>query len=348
MDLIKTGIGITKTIRNVGRLKEIATILARHGFDEFIALGIGSKIPGFVLPKARTKIKEELAKRAEKDWQGVIGYRLRLAFEELGPAFIKFGQLLSSREDIFDESFIYEMKILRDKVKPIPFDQVKSVVESSLGKPIDKVFQSIDPHPLGTASIGVVYKAILLDGTDVVVKVKRPNIDRMIETDFSILMFLTGQIERVSEEIRFLGISRIIHDFGISLQNELNFNVEALNSQRLKANLVKHDDEGTFYIPESYPELTTEDVLIMERLIGTPFSDSEKIEEHLEVLKPKLDKGVQIFIRTFLQDGYFHADLHGGNFFYLENGRIGIIDFGLMGTLGKKRAKKTLLPLFIL
>ena len=227
MDLIKTGIGITKTIRNVGRLKEIATIFGRHGFDEFIALGLGSKLPGFVLPKSKTRIKEELEKRSEKDWGGVIGYRLRLAFQELGPAFIKFGQLLSSREDIFDQSFINEMKILRDKVKPVPYETVKPIIERELGKPIDEIFQSIDPTPLGTASIGCVYKAVLKDGTDVVVKVKRPGIDRMIETDFAILLFMSGQIEKVSEEIKYLGLSRIIHDFGMTLQNELNFNVEA-------------------------------------------------------------------------------------------------------------------------
>ncbi|MCO4793612.1 MAG: AarF/ABC1/UbiB kinase family protein, partial [Bacteriovoracaceae bacterium] len=336
MDLIKTGIGITKTIRNVGRLREIATIFGRHGFDEFIGLGIGSKIPGFVLPKGKTKIQEELEKRSDKDWQGVIGYRLRLVFQELGPAFIKFGQLLSSREDIFDESFINEMKILRDKVKPIPLEVVKPLIETNLGKPIGEVFKEIDPEPLGTASIGVVYKAILLDGTDVVIKVKRPGIDRMIETDFQILLFLSGQIEKVSEEIKFLGLSRIIHDFGISLQNELNFNVEALNCNRLRSNLKKHDLDETFYLPFSYPELTTENILVMERLKGTPFSDQKGIEPHLEDLKPKLDKGVQVFMRTFLQDGFFHADLHGGNFFYLDNGQIGIIDFGLMGTLGKK------------
>jgi ubiquinone biosynthesis protein len=348
MDLIKTGIGLTKTIRNVGRLKEIATIFGRHGFDEFIALGLGSKLPGFVLPKAKTRIKEELEKRSVNDWGGVIGYRLRLAFQELGPAFIKFGQLLSSREDIFDQSFINEMKILRDKVKPVPYETVKPIIEKELGKPIDELFQSIDPEPLGTASIGCVYKAILKDGTDVVVKVKRPGIDRMIETDFSILLFLSGQIEKVSEEIRYLGLSRIIHDFGMTLQNELNFNVEALNCNRLRDNLKKHDPEGTFYLPKSYPELTTEDVLVMERLKGIPFSDAKGIEPHVDVLKPQLDKGVNVFMRTFLQDGFFHADLHGGNFFYLENKQIGIIDFGLMGTLGKKGRKNFIAIIYAL
>lgn len=339
MNLIKTGLGLTKTIRNVARLREIVAVFAKHGFDEFVSLGVSSKMPGFVLPKAQVRIKEELENKLDNDWQGAIGYRLRLVFQDLGPAFIKFGQLLSSREDIFDQSFINEMKILRDNVKPIPFSDIKEKVEQDLGKKLEDVFREIDETPLGTASIGVVYKAILVDGSDVVLKVKRPNIDKMIETDFRILTFLAEKIEKVSEEIKFLGVSRIIHDFGLSLQNELNFNTEALNCERLKKNLKNHDKLGTFYLPEIYREYTTEDILVMERLKGVPFSNQKAIAPNLAELKPKLEDGVKLFLQTFLKDGYFHADLHGGNFFYLDNGQIGIIDFGLMGSLGKKGRK---------
>ncbi|MBT7608560.1 MAG: hypothetical protein HN576_02310 [Bacteriovoracaceae bacterium] len=339
MNLIKTGLGITKTIRNAARLREIVGVFAKHGFDEFVSLGLSSNMPGFVLPKSQVRIKEELESKLENDLQGSIGYRLRLVFQDLGPAFIKFGQMLSSREDLFDQSFINEMKILRDKVKPIFFSEIREKVEKDLGKKIEDVFREIDETPLGTASIGVVYKAILVDGSDVVLKVKRPNIDKMIETDFRILTFLAEKIESVSEEIKFLGVSRIIHDFGLSLQNELNFNSEALNCERLKKNLTRHDKENIFYLPEIYREYTTEDVLVMERLKGVPFSNQKAIELHIESLKPKLEKGVKLFLKTFLKDGYFHADLHGGNFFYLDDGNIGIIDFGLMGSLGKKGRK---------
>jgi ubiquinone biosynthesis protein len=339
MDLIKTGLGLTKTIRNVARLREIATVFAKHGFDEFISLGVSSKMPGFVLPKSQLRIKEELESKLENDWQGAIGYRLRLVFQDLGPAFIKFGQLLSSREDIFEQSFINEMKILRDNVKPIPFSEIREKVESDLGKKIEDVFREVDEQPIGTASIGVVFRAILIDGRDVVLKVKRPNIEKMIQTDFRILTFLIEQIEKVSEEVKFLGVSRIIHDFGLSLQNELNFNTEALNCERLKKNLKNHDENNIFYLPEIYKEYTTEDILVMERLKGVPFSNEKAIAPNLEVLKPKLEEGVKLFLKTFLKDGYFHADLHGGNFFYLDNGQIGIIDFGLMGSLGKKGRK---------
>lgn len=339
MDIIRTGIGLHKTIRNVARMREIAIIFAKHGFDEFITLGGIPGIPNFILPKSKKKIKDELSDEVEKNWPKILGYRLRLCFEELGPAFIKFGQLLSSREDIFDQAFIEEMKILRDKVKAIPFSQVKDLVEESLGKKIDEVFRSIDPEPIGTASIGVVYKGVLLDGSDVVIKVRRPNIEKMMETDFSILRFLSVQAERVSEEVKFLGVSRIVRDFSSTLVNELNFFLEVLNRNRFAKIIEHHGADELIYIPKFYEEYCREDILVMEFMKGIPFSSTEKIEKHIDDIKVKLDEGLMVFIKNFLQDGFFHADLHGGNFFYLDNGKIGIIDFGLMGTLSKNGRK---------
>lgn len=336
MDLIKTGIEITKTIRNVSRLREIVVIFARHGFHDFFSGAITQIIPNFVLPKSKRSIKDELEEEGQKDWGEIIGLRLRKCFEELGPAFIKFGQLLSSREDIFDESFISQMKLLRDQVKPVSFDQASKIINESLGEPWSNVFSEIDPHPIGTASIGVVFKGKLLDGTRVVIKVRRPNIEKEMVTDFSIMSFVATQVEKVSTEIRYLGISRIVHDFSISLQNELNFNIEALNSEKLKKNLMAHGADSLFYIPKMYKEYGSEKMIVMEQLIGTPFSEAEQIDDHVSKITPLLQEGLNVFIKTFLTDGFFHADLHGGNFFYLENGKIGLIDFGLMGHLSKK------------
>ena len=335
MDLIRAGRGLSKTIRNVGRLQEIVLVFARHGFDEFITNNVTAKIPNFVLPKSKKRITDELKEISEKDWNQVLGFRLRKCFEELGPAFIKFGQLLSSREDLFHPSFIEEMGMLRDKVKPVAFVEVLPLIERSLGKKLDKVFREVDPNAIGTASIGVVYRAVLLDGTPVVIKVRRPGIEKEIETDFSILMFLAHQAERVSAELRYLGISRVINDFALTLQRELNFNVEALNCERLKKNLEKHDDKKLYYIPKVFKEYTTEEVLVIEELLGVPFSNNEMISAKKDEITPKMEYGVQLFLKTFLKDGFFHADLHGGNFFYLNDGRVGIIDFGLMGSLSK-------------
>ena len=335
MDLIKAGIGLSKTIRNVGRLQEIILVFARHGFDEFITKGATAKIPNFVLPKSKKRIRDELANKSEKDWNQVLGFRLRKCFEELGPAFIKFGQLLSSREDLFHPSFIDEMKMLRDKVKPVAFEEVQKTIEMTLGKPIEQVFRTIDRTAIGTASIGVVFKAVLMDGTPVVLKVRRPGVDKEIETDFSILLFLAHQAEKVSAELRYLGLSRVVTDFALTLHRELNFNVEALNCERLKKNIEKHDTKGIYHIPKVFKEISSENVLVIEELKGIPFSNSEEILARRMEIVPKMEYGVKLFLKTFLQDGFFHADLHGGNFFYLDDGRIGLIDFGLMGSLSK-------------
>lgn len=335
MDLIKAGIGLSKTIRNVGRLQEIVMVFARHGFDEFITKNTTNKIPNFVLPKSKKTITEELANKSEKDWNQVLGFRLRKCFEELGPAFIKFGQLLSSRDDLFHPSFLEEMRMLRDKVKPVGFEDVRNSIEQAFGKKVEDAFLSFEKEAIGTASIGVVFRAVLKDNTPVVVKVRRPGIEKEIETDFSILMFLANQAERVSKELKYLGISRIVNDFGLTLQRELNFHVEALNCERLKRNIERHDEQKIYYIPKVFKEYSTEDVLVIEELIGIPFSNNEAILSKKAEIIPKMEYGVRLFLKTFLKDGFFHADLHGGNFFYLEDGRIGLIDFGLMGSLSK-------------
>lgn len=348
MDLIKTGIGLGKTIKNVGRLREIVSIFARHGFDEFITYGVTSKIPNFALPKASKGIKEELKHREDREWPEVVGYRLRQCFEELGPAFIKFGQLLATREDLFDPAFTDEMAKLRDKVKSVPFSDVKKVFEHDLGKSVEDIFSYIEETPIGTASIGVVYRGELKTGEKVVLKVRRPKIEKEIATDFSILHFMATQAEKVSDEIRYIGVSRIIKDFTLSLQVELNFNIEAMNAKRFKKNLEKHDSKRLFKIPKIYEELSCETIMVMEEMVGTPFSHKEKILPVLDEVQSKLLYGVELFMKTLLKDGFFHADLHGGNFFYLETGEIGLIDFGLMGALSKRSRKNFIAIIYAL
>lgn len=348
MDIIKTGIGLGKTIKNVGRLREMASVFARHGFDEFITYGVTSKIPNFALPKASKGIKEELKQKEDREWPEVIGYRLRQCFEELGPAFIKFGQLLASREDLFDPAFTEEMAKLRDNVRAIPFSEVKGTFEQDLGQPTEEVFSSIEEAPIGTASIGVVYRGQLKSGEKVVIKVRRPGIEKEIATDFSLLHFMATQAEKVSDEVRYLGVSRIIKDFTLSLQVELNFNIEAMNAARFKKNLEKHDTQKVFRIPKIYEDYSCETILVMEEMVGIPFSHKEEILPVLDKVQSNLLYGVEIFMKTLLKDGFFHADLHGGNFFYLETGEIGLIDFGLMGALSKKSRKNFIAIIYAL
>ncbi len=336
MDLIKTGIGISKTIKNVSRFREILTVFSRHGFSELIVKsGLDKVIPGFVLPARVSELKEGDLSREE--WWQLFGEQLRLSFEDLGPSFIKLGQLLATREDIFEPGLIKELKLLQNRVKGIPFDVAKQVIESSLGKKMEEVFSSVDENAIGTASIGVVYKAQLKDGKKVVVKVKRPNIARTITTDFEILLFIIEQLEKVSGEIRFLGMSKVVRDFYKSTQNELNFQVEAQNCERLKRNLESIDKEGFLVVPSVYKEFSSNDVLVLEFLDGKPFNEFHSLDQLGPQTVERLLRSVELFTHTLLADGFFHADLHGGNFFVLNDGKIGIIDFGLMGTLSKKQ-----------
>jgi ubiquinone biosynthesis protein len=335
MDIIKTGIGISKTIKNVSRFREILTVLSRHGFSELIVKsGLDKVIPGFVLPARVSELKNE--DLSNDEWWQVFGEQLRLSFEELGPSFIKLGQLMATREDILEPALIKELKLLQNKVKGIPFEVAKKAIEDSLGKKISEVFLTIDENAIGTASIGVVYKAQLHNGQPVVVKVRRPGIAKHIMTDFEILLFIVKKLENVSGEIKFLGMSKMISDFFKSMNNELNFMVEAQNCERLRKNLEVIDKEGILVVPKVYREYSSQDILVLEFLDGRPFNEFHSLEEVGADVVAKVEKSVELFVHTLLADGFFHADLHGGNFFIMKDRKIGIIDFGLMGTLSKK------------
>jgi ubiquinone biosynthesis protein len=342
MDLIKTGIGISKTFKNVGRLREILGVLGKNGFDEFIIkTNLHTKIPGLKL--RRSEVIPE-GNGHYSIWRSV-GFRLRNSFKELGPTFIKLGQLLASREDLFHPDFIQEMKLLQNQVGSIPFSDVKKIIERNFGS-TDRLFKSIDETPIGTASIGVVHSAELVSGERVVIKVRRPNIKTTINTDFEIIRFLVAQLEKVSEDIKYLGVSRVIDDFFKSIQLELNFKLEALNSKKLKANIEKIDKDNLFKIPHVYNEYSCQEILVMEYIKGTPFNHINDVYNTHPDLVEKLEKAVQMFVKTLLSDGFFHADLHGGNFYLLNDGRIGLIDFGLMGNLSKKNRSSLVAILF--
>lgn len=346
MNLFKTSIGLGKTIRNVARFREILSVFARHGFDEFIIKSkLDTFIPNFVIPKSRFKKSND--DLDEYNFWKSVGFRLRKSFEELGPSFVKLGQLLSTREDLFNPALIAELKELQDNVSPIDFSVAKVVIEENIHKKIEDVFESIEEIPIGVASIGVVYKAKLKSGEDVVLKVQRPNIKKHITTDFEIIEFIVKNVESIVKEIKFLGVSRAIDDFFKNIYLELNFLIEAKNARKLKENIAKIDKDEVLYIPKVFDEFTTEKLLVMEYLDGKPFNEIKSMEEIGE-LKEGLYKSVSMFLHTMLVDGFFHADLHGGNFFKLKDNKIGIVDFGLMGVLSKKNRTNLVAILYAL
>jgi ubiquinone biosynthesis protein len=332
MDLIKTGIGLSKTIKNVARFREIALVFTKHGFGRLIReAGMGGDVSSYA--PSETEIAEGTDSPV---WWGRLGQRLRAAFEELGPSFVKMGQLLATREDLLDPALIRELKKLQDQVKPIPFEEAHRILQESLGRPVAEVFSRLDEKPIGMASIGVVYRGRLLSGEEVVVKVRRPDIEKGLRTDFEIVSFMVSQVERVSEDVRALGVSLMVADFFRATMTELNFLVEAQNCERLGRNLKRIDHQGDFVVPRVWRELSSTDVLVLEFLDGKPFNQVKTLEELGPDTVARLERSVDLFAHTLLSDGFFHADLHGGNFFILGDGRIGLIDFGLMGTLSKR------------
>jgi len=352
MDIVKTGLGLTRTIKNVARTREIINVFWRNGFDEFIIKSkLHTKIPGFVLPKKRI---EEALKRYDNDSSGddvfwkSVGYRLRKSFEELGPSFIKMGQLLSTREDILDPALIKELKLLQNKVQKIDFAEATRIITTEIGRDYLEVFESLEEEPIGVASIGVVYKGKLKTGEEVVVKVQRPRIKQIIKNDFEIIAFAVSQLEKVSSEIKYLGVSRAVDDFFKNIQLELNFLIEGQNCEKLRSNLKRLDKDGMFKIPKIYKEYTSEKILVMEMLHGRPFNEIGNLKTEAPDLEEKMMKSVSMFTHTMLADGFFHADLHGGNFFLMDDGKIGIIDFGLMGSLSKKNRTNLVAILFAL
>lgn len=346
MDLVKRSIGLSKTIRNVSRAKEILSVFWRNGFDEIMAKSkLHRVLPGFVIPKV--KYEQIYRENRDKDFWEIIGFRLRKSFEELGPSFIKIGQLISSREDILDPHLIKELKKLQSEAGSIDFEIAKLEIEKSLGKKINEVFSSFNETPIGTASIGIVFEATLLSGEQVVVKLRRPDIKKLIIHDFEIVSFLALKLEAVSEEFRYLGLSRAIDDFFESINLELNFIIEAQNCKKLKKNLSKIDDNNLLFLPDVFEDLSSESLIVMTRLDGKAFNEIGLLAKE-DVLRGKLKTSVKYFIHTLLVDGFFHADLHGGNFFLLKNEQVGIIDFGLMGTLSKKNRENLIAILFAL
>lgn len=336
-------LGIVQSIRNASRFKEILSVFVKNGFEEFVVTSrLHEVIPNFVFP-ARKKEKIISNAVSKDQWWGVVGYRLRLSFEELGPAFVKFGQLLGTRDDFFDTAFTTEMRKLQDDVKGISWAQAKDLVEKCWGKDYLEVCEEINEDPIASASIASVFTATLKTGEKVVIKIKRPGIDQVIESDFQLMKVLVKTLESTSEQFKWMAISRTLEEFHRTIKDELNLMHELRSLERLKDNLARTKDSSILVLPTPFRELSNENVLVMEYLDGVPFSKLSP-GDVTPKLKQSLLQCVQLFMNSLLRDGFFHADLHGGNFLRLANDKIGVVDFGLVGTLSQKN-KKTFMSL---
>ncbi len=322
MGIVRRGIQISRAMKGAGRLRQIVSVLSKHGFGDVVQrLKLDNLVPG------------RIAKWAETDESRSIGERMRLAFEELGPTFVKFGQVLSMRPDLVPDHVVDELVKLQDRVNPMPFETVREVLNRELGAKVQTAFREIGPVPLGAASIGQVHEAVLISGERVVIKVLRPDIRKVIETDVSLLSLLAEMFEKYFPELRVLNPKVFVEEFFKALQYELDFKIEANNIEKIRKNSAEFPD---LVFPRVYHELSTHEVLVLERFDGIKLNDREA------VLSSNIDRakivtlGAQAFLSSVLKHGLFHGDLHGGNLFILPGDRLGVIDFGIVGRLSQK------------
>lgn len=338
MSLLGAPRQVSRTFKNIGRIKQVSTVFAKYGFQELMGkLGFARFIP-------------EKYRRTDTENQLTAPERFRMALEELGPTFIKLGQLLSSRSDLLPEPFVKELVKLQDNAAPLPFSLIRETVEKELGGPLTDFFSDFQEQPLASASIGQVHEAALPDGTRVVVKVQRPGIDTVIKTDVSVLTGLAGALEKYSPEMRVLAPQTVVEEFFQAMNLELDFVLEANNILKSRANLAGFTE---VYVPNVILQLSNHKILVVERLDGQKMDDPRALDEKGLDRRSLADTTARVFLKTALEDGFFHGDLHMGNLFALaptpESGgkpRLGMIDFGIMGYL-TPRARESLLRIFV-
>jgi ubiquinone biosynthesis protein len=262
--------------------------------------------------------------------------RLKMVLEKLGPTFVKFGQILADRPDIVSEKLRIELKKLQTNAKPFDHDIAISLIETELSAPITQIFKSFDFECIGSASMGQVYKAVLHNNETVVVKVQRPNIHEKINLDLQILDHLAHKISEEYPEFIVMNLEAIIKEFGEILRSELNYFNEAANARRFEEMFREVD---YCKIPKVYEELSTSKLLVLEYLEGVSPDDVRQLYDHQ--LDPKIiaDNGVNIFLKMIFEHGFFHADPHAGNIFVLTGNRVGLIDFGMVGSLKPAQMK---------
>ncbi len=315
--LVASSRALVSGAKDVARLREITAVFVRHGF-------------GWVL--AQLKIRREIGldehAGARPDLASAeTGRRLAAAFSELGPTFVKLGQILSTRPDLLPAPIIAELTALQDNVAPIPFSAVEAQIERNLTEAARARIDTIEPEPLAAASIAQVHRAELEDGRKVVLKVQRPGIRRKIESDISIMLALAQQLEDAFEEAQAMDIVGVVQGFAKSILQEIDFRIEARNLDRFRRNFA---EVPSVVVPAVEKDLSTAEVLCMEFIEGRKFSE---VIEAGEDIGPWVDTYFDAAYKMLFIDGFFHGDLHPGNVFVLDEGRLAIIDCGMVGRL---------------
>jgi ubiquinone biosynthesis protein len=317
-------LSIKQDIQDIKRFKDILLVFLKEGFGYYIKKSkLGSHLKKSIPGKYLTN-KEKIA------------IRLRRSFEKLGPTFVKLGQLLSLRPDLVPEEFSKEFEKLQDKVKPFPFKEVKKIIEEELKQPISKTFPTFSEKPVASASMAQVHKAKLVSGEEVAVKVQRPNIKKIIDTDLDILFLIAYSLKKKFPEVRNYRPIKVVKEFALWTRRELDFRREIESACRLKEVLAANDK---VYVPKVYTKYST------SKLLVTEFIDGKKLNAIINE-KKQSKKIIRTYFFSILEQallhGFFHADPHPANIFVKKSGKLVFLDFGIVGELSLKDRKKVI------
>ena len=310
-----------RTYQNIRRFHKIVAILIKYGFG-----GLVKELKLFPFLASLERVL--FFRRTKKALS--IPERIRLVLEELGPIFIKLGQVASTRADLLPLEWIEELKKLQDAVPPFPFEKVKEVVEHGLKAPLSEKFKTFEETPCASASIAQVHYAVLMDGQEAAVKVKRPGIDKIIESDISVMHTIAYLLDRYVPQAKRYRPVEVVNEFARVIHREQDFTVEGANVNRF---CKMFEGDTTVKVPEVFWDYTTSEVLTLERIYGTPLDETEKIKAKGLDIKKIAENGIRAFFKQVFEFGYFHADLHPGNIFTSDDGTIIYLDFGIVGRL---------------
>lgn len=318
-------------IRDLPRLHEITTVMIRHGFGDVMRrIGVIS-----LLERAGQML--HLPQAEEKHAVLETPQRIRLAFEELGPTFVKLSQLLATRADVFPPEWITEFEKLQASASPVPFEKMLPVLETALGRSPFEIFKELQTESCGAASIAQVHRATLQDGTAVVLKIRRPNIRSKIEADLRILYHIAALIESEIPDARRYQPVQIVNEFNRSLLHELDLATEARTQERFQK---KFADDATIVIPKIYWEWTSQHLNVQQYVSGIAGNDLASVDAAGLDRQLLAKRGADAVLKMVLVDGYFHADPHPGNVFYLAGNRLALLDFGMVGRISEQRRQQ--------
>lgn len=322
LSIRKIGV-VGRTYRHLNRYRDILGVLFRYGFGDIIET---LKIEQYIeigLQMISRKNREQIEKLSRPE-------RVRMAVEELGPTFIKLGQILSTRPDLVPLEYSRELSKLQDHVPPFSFEEVETIITEELGGTPEDLFDHFESEPLAAASIGQVHRARLPDGDEVVVKVQRPGIRKIVEVDLEILLHLASLMERHVAEMEVQRPTRIVEEFARSLEKEIDYTIEAYHTERFARQFL---GDHTVYVPKVYRDYNSSRVLTIEYVEGIKVSKIEALKNNGCNLRTLAENGADLVMKQIFVHGFFHADPHPGNIFILSDNIICFLDFGMMGRI---------------